>query len=395
MKKPILSRVILSLTLFSAILTMRPTSLHAQALTPETKPVGSAKVQLVFCLDVTGSMSGLINTARQKIWSIASSVMQSNEQPDLQIGLVFYRDKGDAFITRKVEITGDLDSVYLKLMEMTADGGGDGPEAVNHGLYESVKKMNWNMDTQVYRAVFLVGDCGPHMDYKDDVKYPETVKLAKKSDIIINTILMGGGCAGSREVWRDVAALTAGDYFEVGYDAGGYVVSTPYDGELATLQARLDSMVLYYGDRHTVAVQNTKFLNTTTINASSVKVSEKASRASFKTTAVDKSYYKNDLLTDLKTGTAKIETLDTSHLPAKLKTMPVTARKAYVDSLSATRDSLQMKMKAIDKKRQEYITIETNKVKGSASNTFSSGVYNSIQNQSAKKKIVLTGKAKE
>jgi hypothetical protein len=75
--------------------------------------------------------------------------------------------------------------------------------------------------------------------------------------------------------------------------------------------------------------------------------------------------------------------------------MPVTARKAYVDSLSATRDSLQMKMKAIDKKRQEYITIETNKVKGSASNTFSSGVYNSIQTQSAKKKIVLTGKAKE
>lgn len=390
-QKKLSAIIIMALSVFIAH------SLKAQSPAPATPgtPGGTPRIQLVFCLDVTGSMSGLINTARQKIWSIASSIMQSNEQPDLQIGLVFYRDKGDNFITKRVEITSDLDSVYLKLMEITAAGGGDAPESVNQGLYESVKKMNWSKDSLVYKAVFLVGDCGPHMDYKDDVKYPETVKMAKAEEIVINSILMGGGCSGSREVWRDVAALTGGDFFEVGYDAGGYVVSTPYDGELATLQARLDSMVLYYGERHIVAAQNTKFLNTTAINSGSVKLSEKASRAAYKASVIDKSYYRNDLLTDVKSGKISVTGIDTAHLPPKLKTMTTEQRKIYVDSLTARRDSLQQKIKAIDLKRQTYITEETNKVKGTASHTFSSGVYNSIQVQSAKKKIVLTGKAKE
>lgn len=372
------------------------TGLKAQEADPAAPVIRSStpRVQLVFCLDVTGSMGGLIETARQKIWSIASSVVQSNEQPDLQVGLVFYRDKGDAFITSRVELTRDLDSVYLKLSDMAAGGGGDSPEDVNAGLLASVKDMNWNMDSNVYRAIFLVGDCGPHMDYAGEPKYPEIMKMAKGRDIVINTILMGGGCADSKSVWQSIAAASEGSFFEVGYDAGGFVMATPFDGELATLQARLDSMVLYYGDAETVHRQETKMMNTNVINMKG-KMSEKASRAAYKTSAIDKSYYHNDLMTDLKTGRVKLETLDTAHMPARLKAMPVAERKTYVDSLIASRDSLQAKISVTNKKRQEFIAAETNKVKGGKEHTFSSGVYHSIQTQSARKKIVLTGKATE
>ncbi len=76
----------------------------------------SKRIQLVFCLDVTGSMGGLIATAKQKIWSIASSLLQADPKPELQIGMVFYRDRGDDFVTKRIDFTSDIDSVYGKLM---------------------------------------------------------------------------------------------------------------------------------------------------------------------------------------------------------------------------------------------------------------------------------------
>ena len=36
-------------------------------------------IELVFCLDATGSMSGLIATAKEKIWSIVSELLKRNQ----------------------------------------------------------------------------------------------------------------------------------------------------------------------------------------------------------------------------------------------------------------------------------------------------------------------------
>ncbi len=45
-------------------------------------------VEVVFVLDTTGSMSGLIAGAKDKIWSIASSIAQAQPSPNVKMGLV-------------------------------------------------------------------------------------------------------------------------------------------------------------------------------------------------------------------------------------------------------------------------------------------------------------------
>ena len=85
------------------------------------KPV----VDVVFVLDTTGSMSGLIDAAKEKIWSIATTMSSARPTPDIRIGLVGYRDRGDSYVTRIVDLSGDLDSVYAALMDFQADGGGE------------------------------------------------------------------------------------------------------------------------------------------------------------------------------------------------------------------------------------------------------------------------------
>ncbi len=57
------------------------------------------KVEVVFALDTTGSMGGLIAAAKEKIWSIATTLASSDPAPELRICLVSYRDRGDTYVT--------------------------------------------------------------------------------------------------------------------------------------------------------------------------------------------------------------------------------------------------------------------------------------------------------
>ncbi|MGD9169928.1 MAG: vWA domain-containing protein, partial [Candidatus Thiodiazotropha sp.] len=149
------------------------------------------KIEVVFALDTTGSMGGLIQASKEKIWSIASSMAQAKPAPEIKMGLVAYRDRGDDYVTRVVDLSEDLDSVYATLMDFSAAGGGDGPESVNQALYEAVHNISWSQGEGAYRVVFLVGDAPPHMDYQDDVKYPQTLRDANTKGIVVNAIQAG------------------------------------------------------------------------------------------------------------------------------------------------------------------------------------------------------------
>src|SRR6185312_4562747 len=54
-------------------------------------------VEVAFVLDTTGSMGGLIEGAKRKIWSIATAIVDSNPDADIRMGLVAYRDIGDDY----------------------------------------------------------------------------------------------------------------------------------------------------------------------------------------------------------------------------------------------------------------------------------------------------------
>src|SRR4051794_6136845 len=149
------------------------------------------KVEVVFCLDTTGSMGGLIDGAKQKVWAICNQIAGGKPTPDLRVGLVAYRDRGDDYVTKVTDLTGDLDAVHGELKKFTANGGGDAPESVNQALDDAVNKVKWSTDKRTLRIIFLVGDAPPHMDYKDDVKYPDTCKRAVEKGILVNTIQCG------------------------------------------------------------------------------------------------------------------------------------------------------------------------------------------------------------
>ncbi len=151
MKSSAFNSKLIALALLVATATgvaLFPTIQKAQATqAAQVMPVQSHRIEVVFVLDTTSSMSGLIQAAKEKIWSIATTMAGAQENPDIKMGLVAFRDRGDAYITRVFDLSDDLDSMYASLMDFRAQGGGDGPESVNQALYDSIHKVSWSNDS--------------------------------------------------------------------------------------------------------------------------------------------------------------------------------------------------------------------------------------------------------
>ncbi|NUN52003.1 MAG: VWA domain-containing protein, partial [Planctomycetaceae bacterium] len=204
------------------------------------------RIEVAFVLDTTGSMGGLIETAKRKVWSIANDLLRAKPTPDLRLGLVAYRDRGDEYVTRITPLDADLDRVYADLTAFRADGGGDGPESVNRALRDAVTKLSWTAGDRVLRVIFLVGDAPPHMDYAEDVPYARTCEEAVRAGIVINT-LRCGGAADTEKVWTEIARLSEGTYAPIPQE-GSEAVATPFDGRIAELGGRMSAGFVAYGE---------------------------------------------------------------------------------------------------------------------------------------------------
>lgn len=342
----------------------------------------SPQIELIFALDATGSMSGLIHTAKDKIWSIASTMANAQPAPELKIGFVFYRDRGDNFITKKIPLTYDLDSAYSELLQIQASGGGDSPESVNQGLHEAVTSMDWDQDQQTMRTVFLVGDCPPHLDYQDDVPYDKTCAIARAGDIVINTIQLGN-CRGTTPIWKEIAKMTNGEYLQLGLDAKDYDINTPYDKQIGDLADEIEETKYYYGTRSQQIEsekrsRKAKELNETSSDAIKTKRMMYNSSHSGKKNL----YGKRELINDFENGTITFKDVE-DKLPESLKNKSQEEVESFVKSQIAKRHDLMKKLAELRTKREEYIQQAI--AKDSIENPFSDEVHKMIEKQSSKK----------
>src|SRR6516162_216877 len=112
------------IAVLTAVLALAGLVVPARAAdAPAKKETQRPQIEVVFCLDTTGSMGGLIDGAKQKIWAICNQIAGGKPTPELKVGLVAYRDRGDAYVTKVFDLSDDLDAVHAKLMGFVATGG--------------------------------------------------------------------------------------------------------------------------------------------------------------------------------------------------------------------------------------------------------------------------------
>jgi len=349
----------------------------------EQKP----RIEVCFVLDTTGSMGGLIAGAKEKIWSMANEMISAKPTPEIRIGLIGYRDKTDAYITKVYPLSNDIDDIYAKLMAFKAQGGGDTPESVNQALNEGVTKMEWSKSRDVLKVIFLVGDAPPHMDYKQDVKYTDSCKLAMKKDIIVNTIQCGS-MASTTPIWQEIARKAEGKFARILQSGGVIAIATPFDKEIAAHNARLGRTVTVYGDarmqRFAASKRSLALSAPAAASADRLEYLSKAKETGAKAAEVISGG--GDLTDLLANDKLELADIEEKKLPENVRKMNKKDRETYLTKQVEERKKLQTELNALLKKRSTFIiTKKAELKKAGKGDGFDEKVGGFIREQAAKK----------
>jgi Mg-chelatase subunit ChlD len=345
-------------------------------------PIGTKRVEVVFVLDTTGSMGGLISAAKEKIWSIASTLAQAQQVPQISMGLVAYRDRGDAYVTQVVDLNKDLDSMYAKLMDFQADGGGDGPEDVNAALDAAISGMSWSQNADTYKVVFLVGDAPPHMDYQAAKRYPEIVAAAAAKGIIVNTIQCGA-MTETVAPWQHIAALGRGRYFTVEQAGSAVAIETPFDAQIATLAAELDATRMYYGSDEERSRMAAKADATARLEEFA-STGAKARRGVFNASEAGASNLLGgrELVDDVASGRVDVATVPAAQMPEPLVGLSREEQEAVIKENAEKRQALQQSIAKLAVQRDAYIEDKLEET-GGAKDSLDQQIYDAVREQAA------------
>ncbi len=352
---------------------------------------GHTAVEAVFVLDTTGSMGGMIETAREKIWSIATTLAQGDPRPEISIGLVAFRDRGDEYVTRVIDLTTDLDAIYGELMQFRAAGGGDIPEAVNEALYDAVHRISWSDNPNSYRVVFLVGDAPPHMNYPDDVKYPETLAVAAAKGIVVNTIQCGNMTATTHH-WQRIAALGQGRYFSVDQAGGGVTINSPFDEQISLLSRDLDRTRIYFGTEEEREAQFARAaaVDEIIVTGSRAAGARRAEYAMMVGAAGIDPHRSRELVTQSMDGSVDIDALDDAVLPPAIRELSADERRALIAEHAEQRVALEAQISELSQQRRDYIA-ERLAERGGAEDSLDHQLFEAVRAQAAERGIAYEG----
>ncbi len=305
------------------------------------------RIDVVFVVDTTGSMSGLLEGAKQTIWSIANRLSSGEPRPDIRVGLVAYRDITDEYVTKSFPLTRDLDTIHGQLSQLVASGGGDSPEHVNRGLSDAIHGMSWEAGQNVLRLVFLVGDAPPHNDYSDGPTSAELARTAAAKNITINTVQCGH-MPDTADAWRTIASLAGGQMTTIEQDGGVQAIASPFDDELADLNRVLATSSLGWGSATDKANARRKIHTRANLSGQAA-----ASAASY--SAKNAYFVEEDLVTAIEEGRVDLDRVDNEALPEAMQAMDESQQRTYVDGLRAKRKALNERILEVSKKRDAYI----------------------------------------
>lgn len=142
-------------------------------------------LDLVIALDTTESMLNDVGTIRKELIPTIRKLVGKFDF--FQIGLVYYRDYSDRYLTKVSPFKIDLDQVQKAIDTARCAGGRDIPEAVYEALYVSLTRFTWTAES---RLVILIGDAPPHPRARGRVTKEMVNEAAERFDVSINTIIL-------------------------------------------------------------------------------------------------------------------------------------------------------------------------------------------------------------
>ena len=337
-------------------------------------------VQIGILLDTSGSMSGLINQAKDQLWKIVNEVAKANRNNKdviIEVGLFEYGKSSlpgyEGYLQMLSPLTSDLDKVSDELFRLRTNGG---EEYAGKVILEAVNRFAWSTHKDDLKLLIIAGN---EPFTQGNVPYEEAIKKARRNDIIVNTIFCGDAYQGKRGKWEDGAKRGDGKYFNINHNDMRRYVPTPYDDEIIALGKKLNHTYLNYGNR---AVREAKVANTRKQDANAESLS-KSSYIERNIVKSKKQYTStsSDMVSAYMEDTASIEKIDKNLLPDTLKGKSKKEIKHIIEQKKEQRVTLQNQIRTLEAKRDKFIASKSSK----KDNNLGAAIIKSIREQATQK----------
>jgi hypothetical protein len=142
-------------------------------------------LDLVICLDTTGSMRDDIDSIRELLIPRLEELIAGFD--GFRIGMALYKDYNETYLTQVVPFTDNFGKFRTALNAIRVGGGRDIPEAVHEALYDGAVKFPWAAATKM---IILIGDAPPHPHQRGKVSEAMVIKAADERGLKINAIIL-------------------------------------------------------------------------------------------------------------------------------------------------------------------------------------------------------------
>jgi hypothetical protein len=310
-------------------------------------------VDLVIALDVSGSMEGLIDSAKQRLWDITNELAQARPVPALRVAILSYgrpsHGEQAGYVRVDLPFTADLDAVNATLFAFRTDGG---DEYVARAIQTSLDSLQWSEKDDALQIVFVAGNESAEQDPQLTVE--RAAGAAARRGIVVNAIYCGADNDAEAASWRRIAASTNGLYASIDQHAAAVAnVATPFDARLAELNVELNATYVAFG----VAGERGRMEQVAQDgNAAAMSPAAAASRTVAKAGVLYRSEW--DLVDAVRSGQALAD-IPVADLPAEMQALAPAEREAYVGEKIERREDLQRQVGELAAERSRYIAAQT------------------------------------
>ncbi len=343
---------------------------------PATRP----SVDLALCLDISGSMDGLIDSAKARLWSIVNDLATAKPVPHLRVALLTYGcdayDPNTGWVVVDSGLTEDLDMISSKLFALKTNGG---TELVGRVVDTAARTLTWSTDPDALRVVIVAGNEGADQD--TIVTYQQASKASIERGILVNSMYCGNAADPTSAAWAEVAKLADGQFLCIDQSTGATVAETPFDAQLKTLSASINETYLPIGSAGRVAWANQSEQDA---NAASLGGGVAAQRCQTKGGEL----YDNrqwDLVDGCSKGTMKLEEIKDEDLPEAMRGKTLEEKKKMLADNEARRKEIQAQIQIAQAQRDAFVTEESRKFAVAQGATLDDALKQAIRSQATHK----------
>jgi hypothetical protein len=138
----------------------------------------TTNIEVVFSFDTTGSMYPCLTQVRRNLKTTITRLL--DEIPGIRIGIIAhgdYCDAGSTYVTKHLDLAGDVDIICNFVQTVGPTGGGDAPECYELVLHQA-QSLSWSSSSN--KVLVMIGDDIPHAP----AQTPQKLNWRKELDLL-------------------------------------------------------------------------------------------------------------------------------------------------------------------------------------------------------------------